>query len=62
VHSLVEAHAERFRQGNGRAVATTLNAAITAHARRTERLAASGERLTTEEMTTLLPEDIAATG
>ncbi|WP_433229012.1 AAA family ATPase [Actinomadura formosensis] len=55
-----EAGADRFRNGNGREVDKLFRAAVTAHARRTERLAEEGAELTTEQLATLLPEDITA--
>ncbi|MEO3825720.1 right-handed parallel beta-helix repeat-containing protein [Actinomadura sp. B10D3] len=54
----LEANRDRFRQGNGREVDKLFRAAVTAHARRTERLANTGTELTTDQLTTLLPEDI----
>ncbi|MEV4003484.1 AAA family ATPase [Actinomadura sp. NPDC049753] len=52
------ANRDRFREGNGREVDKLVRSAITAHARRTEQLANSGIELTTEQLATLLPEDI----
>ncbi|MGI5205022.1 AAA family ATPase [Spirillospora sp. CA-108201] len=52
------AHHGRFREGNGREVDKLVRSAMTAHARRTEQLANSGAELTTEQLATLLPEDI----
>jgi SpoVK/Ycf46/Vps4 family AAA+-type ATPase len=49
---------DRFREGNGREVDKLVRSAITAHARRTEQLANAGTELTTEQLATLLPEDI----
>jgi parallel beta-helix repeat protein len=54
----LEANRDRFRQGNGREVDKLFRFAVTAHARRTEQLANTGTQLTTEQLTTLLPEDI----
>ncbi|WP_067466272.1 AAA family ATPase [Actinomadura macra] len=54
----LEAARDRFREGNGREVDKLFRSAVTAHARRTERLADGGERLTREQLATLLPEDI----
>nr|WP_244994637.1 AAA family ATPase [Actinomadura coerulea] len=51
-------HRDRFREGNGREVDKLVRSAITAHARRTEQLAGTGTQLTTEQLATLLPEDI----
>ncbi|MEU9843941.1 AAA family ATPase, partial [Actinomadura sp. NPDC048032] len=51
-------HRGRFREGNGREVDKLVRSAITAHARRTEQLANTGVELTTEQLATLLPEDI----
>ncbi|NYD48843.1 SpoVK/Ycf46/Vps4 family AAA+-type ATPase [Actinomadura luteofluorescens] len=52
------ANRDRFREGNGREVDKLFRAAVTAHARRTEQLANTGIELTTEQLATLLPEDI----
>ncbi|MEU8804161.1 AAA family ATPase [Spirillospora sp. NPDC048819] len=49
---------DRYREGNGREVDKLFRSAVTAHARRTEQLASGGADLTTEQLTTLLPEDI----
>ncbi|SPT51817.1 right-handed parallel beta-helix repeat-containing protein [Actinomadura madurae] len=54
----LKANHDRFRQGNGREVDKLFRAAVTAHARRTEQLANSGAELTTEQLATLLPEDV----
>ena len=54
----LRAEAARFANGNGREVRKLLNEVITAHARRTERLAAAGTPPTTEQLTTVLAEDI----
>ncbi|XNL74259.1 AAA family ATPase [Actinomadura madurae] len=54
----LEANRDKFRQGNGREVDKLFRAAVTAHARRTEQLANSGTELTTDQLVTLLPEDI----
>jgi SpoVK/Ycf46/Vps4 family AAA+-type ATPase len=59
--SRLEAERDRLRQGNAREVGTLLTSAITAHARRTEQLAATDAELTKEQMTTLLPEDVMGT-
>ncbi|WWW01464.1 right-handed parallel beta-helix repeat-containing protein [Actinomadura luteofluorescens] len=52
------ANRDRFQVGNGREIDKLFRAAVTAHARRTEQLANTGAELTTEQLTTLLPEDI----
>ncbi|WP_433466192.1 right-handed parallel beta-helix repeat-containing protein [Spirillospora sp. CA-128828] len=52
------ANRDRFRVGNGREVDKLFRAAVTAHARRTEQLANAGTELTTEQLATLVPEDI----
>ncbi|NDU77973.1 AAA family ATPase, partial [Actinomadura sp. DSM 109109] len=52
------AHRDRFRDGNGREVDKLVRSAMTNHARRTEQLAGTGAELTTEQLATLLPEDI----
>ncbi|WP_329098115.1 AAA family ATPase [Actinomadura citrea] len=52
------ANRDRFREGNGREVDKLVRSAMTAHARRTEQLANTGAQLTTEQLATLLPEDI----
>ncbi|WP_189269924.1 hypothetical protein, partial [Actinomadura citrea] len=44
--------------GNGREVDKLVRSAMTAHARRTEQLANTGAQLTTEQLATLLPEDV----
>ncbi|NYE10496.1 AAA family ATPase [Actinomadura citrea] len=49
---------DRFREGNGREVDKLVRSAMTAHARRTEQLANTGAQLTTEQLATLLPEDV----
>ncbi|MEU8305364.1 AAA family ATPase, partial [Actinomadura sp. NPDC048955] len=49
---------DQFREGNGREIDKLFRSAVTAHARRTEQLANTGAELTTEQLTTLLPEDI----
>jgi SpoVK/Ycf46/Vps4 family AAA+-type ATPase len=54
----LEANRDRFRQGNGREVDKLFRSAVTAHARRTEQLANGGADLTTEQLATLLPEDV----
>ncbi|QXJ22503.1 AAA family ATPase [Actinomadura graeca] len=54
----VEAEADRFREGNGREIDKLFRSAVTAHARRTGRLADGGEELTREQLATLLPEDV----
>ena len=53
------AGADRYREGNGREVDKLFRAAVTAHARRTEQLAGGGTELTTEQLSTLLPADVA---
>ncbi|TYB49734.1 AAA family ATPase [Actinomadura chibensis] len=55
----LEAHRDRYREGNGREVDKLFRSAVTAHARRTEQLAGGGTELTTEQLSTLLPADIA---
>ncbi|MEU8117834.1 AAA family ATPase [Spirillospora sp. NPDC049024] len=55
----LKADRDRFREGNGREVDKLFRSAVTAHARRTEQLANTGADLTTAQLTTLLPEDIA---
>ncbi|WP_141579041.1 AAA family ATPase [Actinomadura sp. WMMA1423] len=55
----LEADRDRFREGNGREVDKLFRSAVTAHARRTEQLASSGADLTTDQLATLLPEDVA---
>ncbi|MGW2312591.1 AAA family ATPase, partial [Actinomadura luteofluorescens] len=52
------ANRDRFREGNGREIDKLFRSAVTAHARRTEQLANTGAELTTEQLATLLPEDI----
>ncbi|POM26055.1 Stage V sporulation protein K [Actinomadura rubteroloni] len=52
------ADAARYRQGNGREIDKLFRAAVTAHARRTEHLAASGTEPTRDQLVTLTPEDL----
>ncbi|WP_019631769.1 AAA family ATPase [Actinomadura atramentaria] len=52
------AEAERYRTGNGREIDKLFRAAVTAHARRTERLAAEGEEPTREQLSTFTPDDL----
>ncbi|MEV0663345.1 right-handed parallel beta-helix repeat-containing protein [Actinomadura luteofluorescens] len=52
------ANRDQFREGNGREIDKLFRSAVTAHARRTEQLANTGTELTTDQLTTLLPEDI----
>ncbi|MGP4026126.1 AAA family ATPase [Actinomadura sp. 3N407] len=54
----LEAARDRYEEGNGREVDKLFRSAVTAHARRTEQLANDGAELTTEQLTTLLPEDV----
>ncbi|MFD0898783.1 AAA family ATPase [Actinomadura sediminis] len=54
----LDAHRDRFRDGNGREIDKLFRAAVTAHARRTEHLANTGTEPTREQLSTLTPEDI----
>ncbi|TNY36842.1 AAA family ATPase [Thermomonospora catenispora] len=58
--SHLEAARDRYALGNGREVDKLFRAAVAAHARRTEALAAAGHELTEEQLTVLLPEDLSA--
>lgn len=54
----LNAHRDRYRDGNGREIDKLFRAAVTAHARRTEQLANTGTEPTREQLSTLAPEDI----
>ncbi len=55
----LRAERARYQQGNAREVDKLFRAAVTAHARRTGRLADGGRRLSAEELSTFTPEDLA---
>ncbi|MFV2173360.1 right-handed parallel beta-helix repeat-containing protein [Actinomadura sp. LOL_016] len=56
----LNAHRDRYRDGNGREIDKLFRAAVTAHARRTEQLASAGTEPTREQLSTLSPDDIPA--
>ncbi|QFG22498.1 AAA family ATPase [Actinomadura sp. WMMB 499] len=56
----LDAHRDRYRDGNGREIDKLFRAAVTAHARRTEQLASAGSEPTREQLSTLAPEDVPA--
>ncbi|WP_262402539.1 hypothetical protein [Actinomadura sp. CNU-125] len=54
----MNAHRDRYRDGNGREIDKLFRAAVTAHARRTEQLANAGTEPTREQLSTLSPDDV----
>ncbi|MBE1532961.1 AAA family ATPase [Actinomadura algeriensis] len=54
----LNAHRDRYRDGNGREIDKLFRAAVTAHARRTEQLAHTGTEPTRDQLATLSPDDI----